>query len=455
MESVHRLMAEKTGDGGKHAFSPKYLGYVLLLLAAANVLNYMDRLLLPVLLPEIKKDIALNDKQLGLITGFAFAVFYASFGLPLARLADTWSRRNIIAGSLIVWSVMASLTGAAQNFLHLVLARIGLGIGEAGCIPASHSLLSDYFSPSRRPGAFAIYSAGATVGVIAGLALGGLLSGSIGWRLTFVVLGAPGILLSIVIFFTLTEPPHGHADGFQASPTAPSMKKAVLLLWARKSFRNLLWYFAVMSLAVSGFSQWIPSFYSRSFQLSQSEIGILFGLVFGLGSTVGILAGGYLGNRLMRNDPKKVVTLCIFASLVAFPCWLGMTLSPWAGLSLCFNLAATIVTTLPSGPAIAMVQGVVPPRVRATATASIMFAASILGMGVGPFVIGLLSDFLTSAHGDESLRYALSGVSIFTLAPVMFLWTLRKTLSGDMTRQDALAQTSSRATRTPTNVPAP
>ena len=161
----------------------RYGWYVLIVLSLVNMMNYMDRMLLSVLLPEIRRDIALNDTQLGLLTGFAFAIFYASFGLPLARLADVWVRRNIISIALIFWSLMTAAAGTAQTFSHLLLARIGLAIGEAGCIPPSHSLISDYVPAERRPSAFAIYTAGATAGIIAGLALGGVLSSLIGWRL--------------------------------------------------------------------------------------------------------------------------------------------------------------------------------------------------------------------------------------------------------------------------------
>ena len=410
----------------------RYGWYVLIVLSLVNMMNYMDRMLLSVLLPEIRRDIALNDTQLGLLTGFAFSIFYASFGLPLARLADVWVRRNIIGIALIFWSLMTAAAGAAQTFSHLLLARIGLAIGEAGCIPPSHSLISDYVPAERRPSAFAIYTAGATAGIIAGLALGGVLSSLIGWRLTFIVLGMPGVLLGLLILFTVREPPHGRLDDDNAPKDAPPLRRSLAFFRSQQSFRCLVGYFAVVTLSASGFSQWMPSFYSRSFEMSQGQIGVFFGFVFGAGSAVGTIAGGFIGERLMKSNRLHGVSLCMATVLLAFPLWVGVFLSQIAWLSLVFNFAAATIVMAPNGVAFAMVQAVTPSRLRALAIAIVMFAASLIGMGAGPVLIGTISDFLAEAHGVESLRYALLSSTFLTLLALPFLIALRGALLKDI-----------------------
>src|SRR5688572_2748318 len=242
------------------AESSCYAWYAVSLLAIVNVVNYMDRMALSILLPDIKTDLQLTDTQLGLLTGMAFALFYAVFGIPIARWADRGTRRTIIALALTVWSVMTAISGAAQSFRQLFLARIGVGIGEAGCIPPSHSLISDYVPMARRPGAFALHTAGATTGIIVGLSLGGWLSDEIGWRWTFVVLGIPGLILAFIVRFTLKEPSRGHSDGRAANLPAPSLREAVSYFLKCRTYLQLVLIVAIASLVNFGLNQWLPSF---------------------------------------------------------------------------------------------------------------------------------------------------------------------------------------------------
>lgn len=416
------------------SYSTTYLWYVIILLAVVNSVNYMDRMVLSVLLPLIKEDLQLSDTQLGLVTGFAFALFYAVFGIPIARLADTWVRKHIIALALLFWNLMTALSGAAQNFTHLLLARIGVGVGEAGCIPPSHSMISDYFPVEKRSSALAIHTAGASIGTILGLALGGYLSAQIGWRWTFVVFGAPGVVMALLVWLTLKEPPRGHADSVKQAEDALPFLKTLEKLFKIPSYPHILGYFAFGTLASFGFNQWLPSFYSRSFGMSQEHIGVFFGVALGLGSAVGTLGGGYLADKLMKQDVRKGTTLTIVAIVMAFPFWLGISLSSAAWIALLFNFAAAALSSVPNGAAFAMIQGVAAPRTRAIATAIAMFCASIVGIGGGPFVTGVLSDMFAAAQGVESLRYSLFVMSFATLWPVVHLLFIRKTLREDMGR---------------------
>ena len=436
--TVESLKPARAGAEKAYAsYSAKYLWWVIGLLTAINVVNYTDRMLLSVLLPLIKEDLQLTDTELGLVTGFAFALFYATFGIPIARLADVWVRKNIIAMALVVWGAMTALCGAAQGFLHLMLARIGVGAGEAGCIPPSHSLISDYFPVEKRSGALAIHTAGASIGIIIGLAIGGYLSAQIGWRWTFAVFAIPNIFLAVITLMTLREPRRGHADGIVGDAKAAPFLETLIQLFKIPSYPHLLGFFAFGTLAGFGFNQWLPSYYSRSFDMSQEHIGLFFGIALGAGGALGGLIGGQLADRLMKIDVRRGAVLGIVTTLSSFPFWLGISLSPSAWMALSFNFVAAALAAAPYGANFAMLQGAAPPRARALAAAIAMFAASIVGIGGGPFLTGVLSDFFADARGEESLRYSLFVMSFFILIPAVNLFFVRRTIGDDMARATA------------------
>jgi predicted MFS family arabinose efflux permease len=413
-------------------FTNRYVVYAVGLLAAINMVNYMDRMVLSVLLPHIKADLGLSDTQLGLLTGFAFALCYAAFGIPLARWADRGNRRNLISLALVVWSVMTAACGLAQSFLHLMLARIGIGVGEAGCIPPSHSLISDYVPQERRSTALSVHTAGATLGIIIGLGLGGWLGTIIGWRLTFLAVGAPGLLIAVVLRLTLREPPRGHADGIQADASAaPSLKEVLAYLWSQRSYVHLVGAFAFGSFAAFGLSQWMPSFYVRSFGMSTAAVGLLFGLAYGAGEGLGTLIGGPLADVLMKRDKRWGLWLGAIAYAVSFPIMLGVFLTPSMRVAVALTFISFVVVGLPNGPLFAAVQSVVAPRMRALASAVTMFAASVVGIGGGPFVVGILSDAMGKWAGDQSLRYALIVASVFILIPIVHFVLGARTLVHD------------------------
>ena len=415
-------------------FSKRYVAYAIGLLAVINMFNYMDRMVLSVLLPLIKADLALTDTQLGLLTGFAFALFYAVFGIPLARWADRGNRRNLVSVALVLWSVMTASCGLAQSFFHMLLCRVGIGVGEAGCIPPSHSLISDFVPPERRSTALSIHTAGATVGIIVGLALGGWLGTVIGWRLTFLVVGAPGLLIAVVLRLTLREPPRGHADGIETDSAAPSLREVLRYLWGQRSYVHLVGAFAFGSFAAFGLSQWMPSFYVRSFGMSTAAVGVLFGLAYGAGEGLGTLIGGPLADVLMKKDPRWVMWLGAVSYAISFPIMLAIFLTPSVKVAVALTFISFVVVGLPNGPLFAAVQSVVAPRMRALASAVTMFSAAVFGIGAGPFVVGFLSDLMGGWAGDQSLRYALIIASVFILIPVAHFLLGARTLQQDQAK---------------------
>lgn len=419
--------------GRDSEFSSRYPWYALSLLFVANLFNYMDRMVISVVLPLIKADLDLSDTQLGVLTGIAFAVFYATFGIPIARWADRGTRRTIVSLAIAAWSVMTVMCGMAQNFIQLMLARFGVGIGEAGCIPPSHSMISDYFPKERRATALGIHTSGATLGIVAGLALGGYIAETWGWRWAFWMLGAPGLLLAILIRLTLREPTRGAHDEAVVDAAQPPLGEVLRYLGRRKSYVHLVILTALGSFAGFGINMWLPSFYVRSFGMSTAEVGFFFGIAFGLGSAIGTLGGGYLADWIGKGDMRKpLLVLGLGASALTLPMNLGVLLAPTATLALSLNLLSSIVGSMVNGPLYATIQSVVDNRMRAIATAIMMFAASLLGVGLGPLFAGMLSDMLAPRFGDDSLRYSLIVLSAISVYPVLHLWLAIRALPRDV-----------------------
>jgi len=242
--------------------------------------NFLDRQILGILLQPIKTDLGLSDTQLGLLSGIGFALFYVTMGIPLARWADKHNRVSLLSVCIALWSAMTALSGAATNFLQLGLARIGVGIGEAGCTPAAHSIIADYFKSEERVRAMAFYSAGASIGVFLGYLLGGWVNQFYGWRVTFFVVGAPGLLLALIVRFTLREPPRGHSENSKtAASTIPTVTEALSYLWGQNSFRHLALGTGLLTLSSYGGATWFPAFLMRSYGMSTGELGTWLALI--------------------------------------------------------------------------------------------------------------------------------------------------------------------------------
>lgn len=410
----------------------RYVWWVIFLLTAVNACNYMDRMALSVLLPLIKSDLHLSDGQLGLLVGLAFSVFYAICGLPIARWADRGTRRDIIALALVVWSAMTALSGAAQNYWHLFLARVGVGAGEAGCLPPAQSLLCDYVPLSRRSGVFAIHNFGLIAGMMLGMALAGFLGSQIGWRWTFAALGLPGILLALLVRFGLREPVRERLNPAVAEPSQPSFGDTVAELARCRTYRLLMVFLVLNGLVQYGSNQWWPSFYARTFELDLSAVGAYLGTAIAAGAGIGLLIGGTLANKVAQRDVRLPLLVGAAASGLSFPAALGALFVPSLQGSILLIALTSAFWSVATGPVIAAVYSVSLPVMRATAGAITIFFTSVIGFGMGPWFVGLLSDILQPTFGVQSLRYALCAPACLVPLVGWALWSAAKQLPNDL-----------------------
>ncbi len=412
----------------------QYVWYVIALLTIVNVFNYMDRMALSVLLPSIKADLALSDAQVGLLAGFAFALFYAICGIPIARYADRGSRRNLIAVALATWSIMTALCGVAQNFWQLFAARVGVGAGEAGGLPPAQSIICDYIPLHRRSGIFAIHSFGLIAGMMVGMALAGWLAEMVGWRWTFAALGLPGVAVAILVRFTLREPARGLLDVGSVDNVSRDRGRIVAFLWQCRTYRLLMLFFVSHGFVYCALTQWWPSFYARLFNLSLSSVGVYVGVSLGVGSMIGLLLGGALSNKGARRDVKLPLTIGAGAMCLALPSALGSLFVPSASISIALVLVTGVFWSVPNGAVLATLYSVVTPSMRATAGAITIFFSSVLGFGLGPTFVGLLSDALAPRWGVEALRYALLAPACLMPLTAFALYAAAATSAADLQR---------------------
>ena len=422
------------------SLSNRYTRYALGLLVVVYIFNFIDRSILSILLESIKEEFQLSDTQLGLLSGPAFAIFYTLFGLPIARWSDRNSRTSIIAVAVVVWSGMTALTGFAQHFTHLLLARIGVGIGEAGCNPPAHSLLSDYFPASRRATVLAIYSLGIPIGGGIGFLAGGWLDEFFDWRTAFIVVGIPGVLLALIVKLTLREPKRGRYDD-PALADAPhkSVGQVLKFMYGLKSFRHLAIAAALHAFYGYGAGAFVAAFFRRSHQMDPGELGTWFGIIAFTAGSAGTFLGGYLADRLARRDQRWYMWLPALATtaFIPFAFFLYLASDPYLGLILYFP--GSILGGMYLGPTFAMTQSLVPASMRATAAAILLFAINIIGLGLGPQGVGILSDLLSPTFGSESLRYALLITIVsFALWSVLHYTLAARTLRADLLVKDRL-----------------
>lgn len=410
--------------------------YTLIVLTIVYSFNLIDRQLLAILQESIKADLAISDSQLGLLTGFAFALFYVTAGIPLARWADVGNRRNIVALSLFVWSFMTAISGMMQNYTQLLLARIGVGVGEAGGSPPSHSMISDLFPPEQRASALGFYSAGVSIGILFGFLFGGWLNEFFGWRVAFMVVGVPGIVLAAVVRFTLKEPARGQSESRSVEGAQASTREVIRLLWKMKSFRHLAIAGALSAFASYAVSIWSASFMIRSYQMGSGELGTWLAIIIGLCGAIGVFGGGALADRLARRDVRWYLWLLIIGGWLAAPFLVGVYLSYTKYLSLGLMIIPAILSNLFVGVTLAVSQSLVGLRMRATTSALLFLVFNLIGLGLGPWLVGMLSDAWQVSHGAESLRQAL-----LVLVPSITLWsTLHYFLSSRHLRADLLCR---------------
>lgn len=412
--------------------------YALTLLIVAYALNFIDRQILVILQGDIKADMGLSDTQLGLLSGFAFALVYISAGIPIAYWADRGNRRNIIALAVTVWSGMTALSGFAQNYGQLLLARIGVGIGEAGGSPPAHSMISDYYPPHQRATAMALYSSGLHAGIFAGFVIGGVISEYFGWRAAFLVVGLPGILFSLLFFLTVKEPPRGRFESGTVATYRPGLRETLSLLVRYRSF----WYIAtgcgLTAFAGYGNGNFAPLFLERSHGITGTELGLLLAFGGGGGGLVGTLLGGRVADLLGARDQRWYLWLPAIAGLLALPLGIPYLLLDDKRWVVPLLVLVTILINTYLGPSLAITHALVPPAMRALTSAVLFFVLNLIGLGMGPLVAGMLSDYLTPIYGDDGLRYAMLIVSgIAALGVVMFVLGARN-LKRDMALRDSL-----------------
>jgi len=412
-------------------FSPAYRQYVLGILVVVYIFNLIDRQILSMLLEPIKKELLLSDTQLGLLSGIAFAIFYTTFGIPIARYADKNSRVNVISASLAAWSVMTAICGLAQNFWQLMLGRIGVAIGEAGAGPPSHSLISDYFAPENRATALGIFSLGAPIGVMIGFLAGGWLVHFFDWRTAFIIVGLPGVIMAIIVRKTVIEPPRGYSEGVQTVQAQATLKEVAIYLWSRPSFRHLTVAAGLHAFVSYGLLTWLPPFLIRSHQMGLAEIGTYLALITGVVGGLGTFAGGYICDRFGQKDRRMYVWLPALSLIILIPLTILSLLSPTKDGAMYFYLIPAFLSPFYLAPTFAVVQGLAQMRMRAIAAAVLLFVLNLIGMGLGPLLVGVLSDFLKPEFGDEALRYALIVAVSMNLWSAAHYYLAAKTLRAD------------------------
>jgi predicted MFS family arabinose efflux permease len=392
--------------------------YALTVLTIVYTFNFIDRQLLAILQESIKADLLLSDSQLGLLTGFAFALFYVTAGIPIARWADNGNRRNIVALAIGTWSFMTALSGFVQSYAQLLLARVGVGIGEAGGSPPSHSIVSDIFPPERRAGALSFYSMGVNIGIMFGFLAGGWLNEFFGWRVAFIVVGIPGILIALMVRYTLSEPIRGLADNKQVAERAEPLRDVLGLLRSRMSFRHMAMGAAMNGFAVYSMNSWTASFMIRSFGMTSGEAGTWLALILGLGGAVGLLMGGFLAQHLAIKDTRWYMWVPAGAAIISAPFAYLTYGAETADMALILFIVPGFLATVYLGNTLAMVHGLVGLRMRALASAILFFVLNLIGLGLGPWSVGVLSDYLEPTSGVESLRNAL-----IYLVPAASIWS--------------------------------
>jgi predicted MFS family arabinose efflux permease len=405
----------------------RYRTYVLTMLVIVYIFNFLDRQIVTILAEPIKVDLGLSDTQIGLMSGLAFAVFYTVLGIPIARLADRANRVSIISIALVVWSGMTAVCGLAQNFLQLLAARIGVGVGEAGCSPPAHSLIADYFPPEQRASALSIYALGIPLGSILGLLAGGWIAEFYGWRAAFFLVGLPGVALAVVFKLSVREPIRGMSDALSRAPQAlPPLGATIRTLLGNRTMVHIAMGGALTAFVGYGLGQWLPAFFIRTHGLGVGETATYFGLVLGVASAIGTYLGGMIADRLAPGDQRMYAWIPAAGVLIAFPFFVVALLLDQPYVAIVVLVTPYLLNSLWLGPAFGTIQNLAPMRMRALASAILLFILNIIGLGFGPLLVGVVSDLLVGVFGDQSLRYSiLFSTAVYFWAGAHFLLAAR------------------------------
>lgn len=416
------IAAPLFGDGYRRA--------VLSLLLLAYTFNFVDRTIIAIIGPAIKVDLKITDAQLGQLGGLYFALLYTLLGIPIARLAERWNRTSIITIALVVWSGFTALCGTASSFAQLAAYRFGVGVGEAGCSPPAHSLLSDYYEPKRRASALSVYSFGIPLGTMVGAVAGGWLAQHAGWRVAFMVVGLPGLILATAFKLLVKEPPRGHSDIVEAPSLAedvvaeaPGVSLAhefseswavVKRLFGNWSVANMVLGVTIASFGSYGSGQFVPSYLVRGFGLGLAQVGLIVGVVGGFSAGLGTLVGGFATDWASKRSPAWYALVPAFGLAIATPIYIAAYLQTDWRLTALILLVPGIFHYTYLGPTFGVVQNVVETRRRATATAVLFLFLNLIALGGGPWFTGWLIDRLASFHfghpGAPGLLDGLAGL---------------------------------------------
>lgn len=396
---------------------------VLAILLLAYIFNFVDRQILSILQIPIKAELGLTDGQIGLMGGLAFALLYSGLGVPIAWLADRKDRVKIISISLALWSAFTALCGVAQNFWQLFLARMGVGVGEAGGVAPAYALISDYFPPEKRARALAIFSLGIPIGSALGVFFGGWLASSINWRYAFMIVGLAGLAIVPLVLLGIKDPGRGRFDRAAGTPDvqAPPFAQVARSLAAKPSFWLLSFGAASGSILGYGLAFWLPPLLTRSFGLALVDISWYYGSIALVGGVIGVWLGGWFGDRLGRIRPAGYPLIPAICFLLAAPAYAAGIFAPSLTIAWIMFVIAAALGLAWLGPVIAAVQHIVPPSMRATSSAAFLFINNLLGIGFGIYFLGFMSDMMTATYGEEALRYSMFyGLGFYLLSAALY-----------------------------------
>jgi predicted MFS family arabinose efflux permease len=423
-----------------------YRAYVLGALLIVYTFNFIDRVVIGIIQEPIKEEFGLTDFQLGLLGGPAFAILYTLLGIPIARLAERTNRMTVLSICVALWSVMTAACGFAVNYATLFAARVGVSIGEAGCTPPANSVISDYFPAERRASALSIYALGIPIGSMIAAVGGGWIATQVGWREAFIWLGVPGVVLALIVKFTVKEPPRS-----APKTDTPSFVSAVAALAKKPTFWNAAFGSALASFVGYGVGQYLTSFMIRTHNFTLFNAAVIIGVILGVCAAIGTFSSGFLADRISKRHPNALAWLPALGFAIATPLYLLAFVLPNIWMAMPALMVAAITHYFYLGPMYAMTQGVVAPRMRATAVAVLLFIVNLLGYGLGPPVIGALSDYLANtqliplglstemcadaarrgdaqcaAGAEAGLRWAMmAGVCLYLWAGLHFLLSAR------------------------------
>jgi predicted MFS family arabinose efflux permease len=418
-------------------YRASYSGYVLTVLGLVSVLNYYDRNLITILVEPMKRDLHLTDANIGLLTGIGFALMYSLLGIPMARLADRHGRAKLLSATLAIWSLMTVLSGRAANYTAMLLARVGVGIGEAGGLPATHALAADYFSPANRGKALSVIGICGALGVSLAMAGGGLISDWRGWRAAFYIGGLPGLVLSALLLFTVRDRT-ANPDSAKQSQPAPKLRTVFAALWSRRSYVHLCSGLGIALIGGYGQFAWTPAFLMRTYHLSAGRVGSYYSAVVGPATLVAVFVGGALNDWLMKRDKRWSFWMLALCFAITVPVSLILFLVHNFALAMVMTFLSSVVGSLWVAPSYALVQSLAGPAMRAIAAAIFMMMVNIIGLGLGPYVTGALSDYLTPKLADSALAVSLSAVTMTCAVGVISFLMATRTVAADMNAAEAM-----------------